>query len=132
MTQGGFLATYTRGRNPSPSDICALHALHKARLGSAIATAANESLVVVTHHLPTRRLLDPQYHNHRWRSCYASNDDELLAPAIRVWICGHSHRSTRWQPSVDGPLCVINARGYNTEKEQELSRYNPEAVVWVP
>lgn len=131
--KGDFVHTYSQGmRKTHPSDICAIHALHKAHLRSAIAPQRmNETLIVVTHHMPSQQLLDKSFRNHRLRSCYASNDDDLFAPNIRVWICGHSHRALQWQSP--GPLCVMNARGYNQADERERTEgvYNPVAMVSV-
>ena len=133
--KGDYNATYTGThtgiRKTTPADICALHSLQKMYLASALAPQIpGETLIVVTHHMPTLNLLEPHYRGERWHSCYASSDDELLIPSITVWICGHSHRATHWQ-SPSGPILVMNARGYN--RVEELTRqedtYNPAAYV---
>lgn len=135
--KGDYRKTYTQTqfgiRNTQPSDICALHALHKARLSSAIAPhAKNETLIVITHHMPTLNLLEESYRHDTWRSCYASADDELFKQNVKVWICGHSHRAIRWQ-SPSGPVCVMNARGYNSTNELYRTQgvYNPQAYFVV-
>jgi len=62
-----------------------------------------------------------------------SNDDELLQPGIAAWICGHTHRAIQWQSPGGGPLCAMNARGYN--RDDELKRttdvYSPTATIEV-
>ena len=131
--KGDYNATFTEThmgiRPTTPADICALHALQKAYLTSAIAPKQQrETIIVVTHHMPTLNMLEPHYRGERWHSCYASSDDELLAPNVSVWICGHSHRATHWQ-SPTGPLVIMNARGYNRIEEQTRQEdiYNPQA-----
>lgn len=131
--KGDYLATYTDthvGMRPTtPPDICALHALQKTYLTSAIAPKhPRETLIVVTHHMPTLHMLEPHYRGERWHSCYASSDDDLLVPTVRVWICGHSHRAAHWQ-APSGTLVVMNARGYNRLEEQSRAEdiYNPGA-----
>lgn len=113
-------------RKAVPADMCALHALHKSQLSSAIAPQQHEQLIVVTHHLPTKLLLEEEYRNEKWNSCYASDDDDLFVPNIKVWICGHGHRATKLQVP-GGPLLLMNARGYNREKEmtRTVDIYNP-------
>ena len=132
--KGDYLATYMNAafgiRNTHPSDICALHALHKAYLRSAIVERNEvEMLVVVTHHMPTLRLLEEHYKTDKLKSCYASPDDDLLY-GPNVWICGHSHRATQLRIP-NGPLIVMNSRGYNRHAEltRTLDIYNPTAKV---
>ena len=128
-----FVSTPMGLRNTHPSDTSALHALHKAYLTSAISPLhARETLIVVTHHMPTLNLLEPRFRGERWHSCYASSDDELIASNVKVWICGHSHRATQWR-APSGTLCLMNARGYNTPGEQHRTEdlYHPKSVVEV-
>ncbi len=102
---------------------------------SAIARAIDkpwipkEELVVVTHHLPTKKLLEPEFQGETWHSFYASNDDVLFKPQVKAWICGHGHRSASYvAPS--GTYVTMNARG---SKPHELTRtidvYDPAAVL---
>jgi hypothetical protein len=72
----------------------------------------------VTHYLPTPKLLEPEYQEDHWRSCYASNDEDLFRPPVRVWICGHGHRSA-YILAKHNILVAMNARGY---KQYELNR----------
>jgi UDP-2,3-diacylglucosamine pyrophosphatase LpxH len=135
-TKGEFRNTFQQTPSPLvratyPSDINALHALHKAQLSSAIAPhSETERLIVVTHHMPTFSLLDAEHATHRFRSCYASKDDDLFAPNIVAWICGHGHRATQ-QTVPNGPLLCMNARGYPSQVLRIRDRYNPEASLFV-
>jgi len=131
--KGDYNATYTSThqgiRKTTPADISALHALHKSYLESALAPqSSNEILIVVTHHMPSKQLLEPHYRDERWNSCYASNDDDLIRSNVKVWICGHSHRATQWK-APSGTLVLMNARGYNRPEEQQRieDMYNPSA-----
>ena len=105
--------------------------MHRTWLSSAIASKKeNEIVIVLTHHMPTMKLLEDKYQNDPLRSCYASKDDDLLTQEVAVWICGHGHRSAKLKIPY-GPYCVMNARGYN--RQSELYRisdtYNPRAVL---
>jgi len=139
--KGEFKHTYQSSQNTVrktiPSDLNTLHALHKACIFSAI-VPTSEILIVVTHHMPTMNLLEPMYKEDSWRTCYASSDEDLFASSdedlfasnISVWICGHGHRATQ-QKIKDGPLLLMNARGYVPDTIRITDVYNPEAVFIV-
>lgn len=135
--KGDYKVVYTKSglglRSAHPADMCALHALQKSHLRSAIVPqSTNERLIVVTHHIPTPLLLEEEYRNEKWRSCYASNDEDLFASNIALWICGHGHRATQLQIP-GGPLLLMNARGYNREHERDrtVDIYQPGAFISV-
>ena len=133
--KGDFTQTYQsmqiRVRHTHPSDICALHALHKAYLLSEMATQRkDEQLIVVTHHMPTMELIDTEHRTDRWRTCYASADDDLFLPNLTTWICGHGHRSTTLRAS-NGLVLRMNARGYASQAARTIDRYNPTATFFV-
>jgi hypothetical protein len=132
--KGDYNAVYTQSgmtiRRAHPADICAQHASQKAHLRSALVSqSAQETLIVVTHHIPTPLLLEEEYREEKWRSCYASSDEDLFASNIAFWICGHGHRATKLQIP-GGPLLLMNARGYNREHEitRTVDVYQPRAV----
>jgi UDP-2,3-diacylglucosamine pyrophosphatase LpxH len=117
-----------------PSTLSTIHSSHKTHIRSAIGELAYRGfkLIIITHHMPTMELLEPEYREEMWRSFYASADDELFSPAVSLWICGHSHRATTYV-SPRGTRVVMNARGYNRTNELARTRdvYNPSAVVYV-
>ena len=134
-SKGDFLHVYTNVsgwiRNNHPSDSAARHALHRTYLASALAPRFNdETLIVVTHYMPSWELLESHFRGEKYCTCYASHDDDLLIPGIKAWICGHSHKATRWQ-APGGPMVLMNARGYNrTDELQRMSDiYSPHAVL---
>jgi len=135
-TKGEFTHTFQRTatgiRYTTPSDICAFHAHHATKLYTALVPEdPQEVLIVVTHHMPTRKLLEPRYHAHPLRSCYASHDDALFAPNVHIWICGHGHRATQYQ-SETGPLVCMNARGYPNEVQRRHDRFDPQMTITLP
>ncbi len=127
-----FVEHYPYGiRHTHPSDICSFHAFHKSCLFAGfIPQAHDETLVVVTHHMPSKILLEEKYRNEELHSCYASNDEDLFTRNISLWVCGHSHRAVRMKHPY-GPYIVMNARGYNraSELERTTDKYNPRATV---
>ena len=130
--KGDYTDTYVQQgptiRHSHPSDMTALHALHKARIASAISPRfPGEPIVVITHHMPSFALMEQKYKTRPLRSCYASADDDLIVPPVRVWICGHSHQSQQYR-APSGTVVLMNARGYAHERTRFLGPYNPAAT----
>ena len=73
----------------------------------------DEILVVMTHHCPTIRVIDPVYHDHPLNSCFVTDLERLFSENVKLWACGHSHK--RGIAKVNGSLCALNPRGYPGE-----------------
>ena len=119
------------GNPMKPWEFAIRHDAHKASLEAAIdqPSIPKEELIVVTHHLPTKKLLEPEFQGETWHSFYASNDDTLFKPHVKAWICGHGHRAATYvAPS--GTIVTMNARGSKPhELERTVDVYNPAAVI---
>jgi len=116
-TKGDYMATFVDGRLRTPADTVALHRQHKAELAAAI-ERSKEPLVVVTHHLPSRTLVSPEYRGTPTESCYVSDCDELFKKPVKLWICGHAHRQgqfTVMSREGAGIPCAMNALGYASQ-----------------
>jgi hypothetical protein len=122
-------------RCATPADFTAIHVQHRALLRSACYPQhPYETLIVVTHHMPSLDLLEPHYRGEKWSSFYASDDADLFAPNIAAWICGHGHRAITLRPrSRVGPILCMNARGYNRPDDVGRSTdvYSPTATLQV-
>ena len=68
--------------------------------------------VVITHHAPSRKGLNPLHIGNGLDGAYASNLDDLVAGLDRVpfWIHGHTH--IRRQYRIGGTQVVANCRGF--------------------
>lgn len=50
------------------------------------------SLIVMTHHVPTKLLIEERYiNNYKNHRNFYSNLEYLIKPPVAHWICGHSH-----------------------------------------
>lgn len=103
------------------------HGRDKEWLRLALANVTGPA-VVVTHHLPSFRLIAPEFEGSPLNSGFASNCDALLQPPVSTWIAGHTHRAMRVR-FADGIVACVNPRGYPDELG---SGYSREAVVEVP
>ena len=69
--------------------------------------------VVITHHLPSYKMLNPKFVNSPINTFFANNLDELIN-YVTLWISGHSHSFT--DIDIDGCRCIVNPMGYSSEK----------------
>jgi predicted MPP superfamily phosphohydrolase len=135
VKKGDYKHTYTDTavglRLTTPMDICALHALQKVKLANAMATHTGNRLILMTHHMPSLALLEPEYRHERLHSCYASADDDLFYYAnLEFVVCGHSHRAIK-MILPPGIQACMNARGYNRPDEMGRTKdvYSPTAIL---
>lgn len=99
-----------------------IHQEHRAWLAQELALCNEQAqpCVVVTHHLPTSRLRHPKFKKH---GGYETDLDELIqssAPALKAWICGHSHEAMRLRTD-EGVQLVLNPLGYLREARLSLA-----------
>ena len=78
--------------------------------------------IIVTHHLPSYKLIDPKYIIYsNINSGFASDCDYLIKEPIKYWIFGHTH--TRIDKYINGVRMICNPLGYpgeNTFKDYIL------------
>lgn len=77
--------------------------------------------VVVTHHLPSARSVDPRYTGAATNCFYVNDLDDLIReqrPA--AWIHGHTHSSNDYM--IGSTRIVSNPYGYRTEERTMLNR----------
>ncbi len=74
--------------------------------------------IVVTHYLPSFRLIHPDYASYPKNEYYASHLDYLLRPPVVVgWFFGHTH--ARGKVVVNDVPCLVGAIGYPGEAVKE-------------
>jgi hypothetical protein len=119
----GRLHHFTPGRSRS------LH--HRARrwLESTLAQPHAGSTVVITHHAPSRRSLDPAFAGSPLNPCFASDLPPACFAGVDLWIHGHLHCSHDHRLP-GGPRVVCNPRGVvNGRGEPENPRFDAAFVV---
>jgi predicted phosphodiesterase len=84
--------------------------------------------LVVTHHLPSEKSINPVYGKSSLNPAFASNAEELIALEPDLWINGHTHSSTDYYIGKTRILC--NPRGYLFRNgEYENKQWDPKLVV---
>jgi len=107
-------------------DALAMHRESRVSLMAALAKPFAGKTVVVTHHLPSRRCIHPDYEGHPINPAFAS-DLEALMPGVDLWVHGHTHSAVRAQ--VGGCRIVCNPRGYSDIPETPDAAFDPRLVV---
>lgn len=82
-------------------------------------SSATGPVVVITHHLPHRRLSWQRPHDRIWTMLHGSfvntRMEFIQDPRIRYWIYGHTHQ--RNMLDINGMTYVCNAKGYRGEND---------------
>lgn len=107
----------------APEDTITEHIKELAFLSENI----REGDVVITHHLPSFKSVDPEFTYSRLNGAYATNLENLIMekkPA--VWVHGHTHAPQDYMIGQTRIIC--NPRGY---AGQEGNGYNPNLVIEV-
>jgi predicted phosphodiesterase len=112
----------------TPSDSVKLHRVSSAFLGDELAKPFNGKTVVVTHHLPSMKLVATEYETDLLSAAFASNLDHLVEQAD-VWIAGHTHSS--FDTMIGKCRCVVNPRGYPQHGGSENPSFNSKLIVEV-
>ena len=77
-----------------------------------------EQTVVITHHLPSYKLIADKYQGDSMNSLFATNLEDLVAKAD-IWCSGHSHCAN--QVKIGKCRCYLNPTGY----PGEITGFNP-------
>lgn len=97
----------------TPPVYAAWHKRDATWLSQEIDARSDENLIVMTHHVPTMRVIDPIYHGNPLNMCFVTNLEHLFKPQVKLWACGHSHK--RGTAQLNSGWCGLNPRGYPGE-----------------
>jgi len=79
-----------------------------------------EPTIVVTHHLPTSKLVHPRFHFSPANSAFHTNIlDTLTLHNVQYWFVGHSHESL--VTSYGDTKLILNPLGYKFEKKETVT-----------
>jgi Icc-related predicted phosphoesterase len=102
-----LLRDYKEIVNFIPSDSYLLHMKSKNKLLECL-QSSKESVVVVSHHLPSYKSVAKQYKNFEAIGSFASNMDDVVTKCY-MWIHGHTHHSFDYKIAQTRVVC--NPRG---------------------
>lgn len=108
-----------------PEDVRREHLLSVQWLSTTLAAPFAGKTVVVTHHAPHLRSLDPRYGRNRTDAGFAS-DLAPLMKAVTLWVHGHTHFSCDYKVGCCRVVC--NPAGNRAHPNPD---FNPSLVVEV-
>ena len=107
----------------TPADSAALFRRNAEWLDARLQRPWPGTTVVITHHAPSARSIDPRFEGSPLNGCFASHLDHLLGEdRAALWIHGHMHCSSDYE--VRGTRVVCNPRGYVTAGANENPRFD--------
>ncbi|HEU0052341.1 MAG TPA: metallophosphoesterase [Longimicrobium sp.] len=113
-------------RRFAPADARGLHLASVEWLREALETPFAGPTVVVTHHAPSARSLEPAFRTHPVSAAYASDLEWMMDGArAALWVHGHTHHCVDYE--VNGTRVYANQRGY----PHQHTGYDPARVVEV-
>lgn len=90
---------------------------------SAVSQSNAAHKIVVTHHVPSFRMLCPKFKDSKANGAFIVElEDFIKASDIDFWIYGHSHYNVDIQ--IGNTLCVSNQLGYVFHNEHDSFRNN--------
>lgn len=87
--------------------------------------------MVVTHHAPSARSVEPKYAGSPLNAAFVSNLDALVERSgADLWIHGHTHYPVDY--AIGATRVFSNPRGYARDGMPENARFDPYCVVEIP
>lgn len=107
-----------------PDDARAIHHHSLNWLTRRLDAPFDGPTVVLTHHAPSVRSVNPPYRENAVTAAYASNLEWLLDGRAAVWIHGHTHQCVEYE--IGGTRVISNQRGY---PEEPVEGFDPGKVI---
>jgi len=105
-------------------DVAMIHHKSKQWLQTELEKRQGQKNVVITHHGPSLKSVEPDYHKDMTTAAYVSHLDGFIEQyQPDFWLHGHLHNSSDYQIGNTRVLC--NPKGYPGEENEA---YNPEFV----
>lgn len=74
---------------------------------------SDKPIIIITHHLPSYKMILPKFELSEYKSYFASDLDNLFKYPIITWVCGHSHGFNKI--FINNIPCIMNGLGYPSE-----------------
>lgn len=110
-----------RSMSFTPDQSYVIHCNSKKKLIKCL-DKSKEPVVVVSHHLPSHKSIDPKYKSFPASGAFASHLEDLVVKAY-MWIHGHTHSNLDYM--IDDTRVVCNPKGYKDENND----FNPCLII---
>lgn len=103
----------------SASECRKMHLIDVQWLRDVLAKAKRSKTIVITHHLPSHKLIHMRFRG-SCESGYASDLDHLLKSA-KCWFIGHTHNFV--DQVINQCRCIVNPIGYSFETSEHKRQF---------
>jgi DNA repair exonuclease SbcCD nuclease subunit len=110
-----------------PNDTIALHEENVNWLKNTIDTNSNKDIIILSHHLPSYKLIAPTYLGSGCNSAFATNLEHIIKPNIKYWVCGHTHTSN--SASIGNCKLITNPFGHEFRGVPENKNRANDCVI---
>ncbi len=112
-------------RRLTPLHTALLHRQSRKWLQERLAEPFQGKTVVVTHHAPSLRSVQPYFRNDPVTAAFAENmEDVIQTNPIDLWIHGHTHHCVDYR--IGACRVLSNQRGY---ADQPVANFRPDQIV---
>lgn len=86
----------------------------------------DKKIIILSHHLPSFKLIHKDYEGNEMNSAFATDLDYLMIKYdnIKYWLCGHTHKNV--YAKINQCECMTNPSGYKSDHNME---YNKKKVI---
>lgn len=93
-------------------------------LNSELELHRDKTILVLTHHLPSFKMIHEKYKDSQINDGFASHLDDIMNTHsnIKYWLCGHTHSAIHIR--INQTECITNPCGYPGE-----TTYNKKAII---
>lgn len=99
-----------------PQHISSVYENNKKWLENKVQEFKDKKIIIVSHHLPSYKMISKRFIGWPANCCFASNLDDLITPNIKYWLCGHTHDNT--DIVINDCRCIVNPFGYKGENDK--------------
>lgn len=101
-----------------------LHKTDKEWLERILEDLKDEKVIVMTHHLPSKKCVDPKYKDSKYEKGFVAHVDNLISKS-NLWIFGHTHSHIDFVDN--NTRLYANPLGYKEEHHQ--SNFKVESIT---
>lgn len=122
-----FTIIHNKGSILTPEDTVRRFEESFTYLNSEVNTP--DKVVVVTHHAPSAKSLNPKYKYSDINAAFINELDQFIEDntSIKLWIHGHTH--TAYDYNIGNTRVVCNPRGYMTTHDKEDTGWDETKMV---
>lgn len=111
-------------KHVSPQEILDYHLNSINWLKKQLVKYKDEKIVVITHHAPSQKSINPKILDEDLYPAYASNLEEIIKNNdINLWIHGHTHCAQDYK--IKNTRIICNPRGY----PKQNTGFNPNLII---